>query len=347
MSLKGAVKEHARRLGFPLAGVTTPEPPPHLSTFERWLEAGHHGEMGYLADDRARARRADPSLILPECKSILVLAAPYADPKSAEAFKGPGPTGRVASYAWGDDYHNVFLPKLQELVAFIEEQVGHPVPNRYYTDTGPILERDLAQRAGLGWVGKNTCLINPKHGSYFFLAEIFLGLELEPDPPFTTDHCGTCTRCIEACPTGCIAPDRTIDARRCISYLTIELKDEIPEELRSFLGNWVFGCDVCQMVCPWNRFATQEVDASFAPRPDVPHPNLICELELTPEAFNRKFKGSPVKRAKRRGYLRNVAIAAGNSQSSKAMPTLKNASNDSEPMISEHANWAMEKIKNG
>jgi epoxyqueuosine reductase len=345
MSLKQAIKDQARRLGFTLAGVTTPETPAHLSTFERWLDAGRHGDMGYLADNRARARRADLRLILPECKSILVLAAPYADPKPAEAFEKPAPTGRVAAYAWGEDYHNIFPPKLQELVTFIEDQVGHPVPNRYYTDTGPILERDLAQRAGLGWIGKNTCLINPRHGSYFLLAEILLGIELEPDSPFVTDHCGACTRCIDACPTGCILPDRTIEARRCISYLTIELKDDIPEELRPLLGEWVFGCDVCQMACPWNRFANREVDVSFSPKPDVPRPNLLCELELTPEAFNRKFKNSPVKRAKRRGYLRNVAVALGNSQDIEAIQALEKALEDSESMICEHASWAIENIE--
>ncbi|MBN1453312.1 MAG: tRNA epoxyqueuosine(34) reductase QueG [Anaerolineales bacterium] len=344
MSLKKVVKDQARRLGFTLAGVTTPEPPAHLSTFERWLDAGRHGDMHYLADERARARRGDPRLILPECKSILVLAAPYADPKSAEASERPDPSGRVAAYAWGDDYHNVFPAKLKELVVFIEEQVGHPVPNRYYTDTGPILERDLAQRAGLGWIGKNTCLINPKYGSYFLLAEILLGIELEPDTPLTTDHCGTCARCIEACPTECILPDRTIDARRCISYLTIELKGDIPEELRPLLGNWVFGCDVCQMVCPWNRFATNTFDEAFAPRPDVPRPNLIRELELTPEAFNRKFKNNPVKRAKRRGYLRNVAIALGNSGDKSTIPTLENARKDAEPLVLEHVDWALKNL---
>jgi epoxyqueuosine reductase len=301
--------------------------------------------MHYLADERARTRRADPCLILPECKSILVLAAPYADPKSVEASEKPAPTGRVAAYAWGDDYHNVFPVKLQQLVAFIEEQVGHPVPNRYYADTGPILERDLAQRAGLGWIGKNTCLINPKHGSYFLLAEILLGLELEPDAPFTTDHCGTCTRCIDACPTECILPNRTLDARRCISYLTIELKEDIPEELRPLLGDWVFGCDVCQMVCPWNRFATEMVDEAFSPRNDVPRPNLIRELELTPQAFNRKFKNSPVKRAKRRGYLRNVAVAAGNLGDKGAIPALETAKVDTEPLVREHADWALKKVK--
>jgi len=343
------IKNKARRLGFTLAGVTTPEPPPHLSTFERWLEAGRQGDMGYLANERSRTHRADPCQILPECQSILVLAAPYADPRSAEASEEhvSGPVGRVAAYAWGDDYHDVFIPKLDEMVAFIEGQVGHPVPNRYYTDTGPILERDMAQRAGLGWIGKNTCLINPKQGSYFLLAEILLGIELEPDPPFTTDHCGTCTRCIEACPTACILPDRTIDARRCISYLTIELKDDIPEELRPLLGDWVFGCDVCQMVCPWNRFATNTVGDTFSPMPDVPRPNLIRELELTPEAFNRKFKGSPVKRAKRRGYLRNVALAVGNSGDEKTIPALENAGRDKEPLVREHADWALKKVRQG
>jgi len=322
-----------------------PEPPEHISTFERWLEAGRHGDMHYLADERARTRRADPRQILPECKSILVLAAPYSDPKSAEASKGPDPGGRVAAYAWGDDYHNVFITRLKELVAFIEEQVGHPVPNRYYTDTGPILERDLAQRAGLGWIGKNTCLINPKHGSYFLLAEILLGLELEPDRPLTTDHCGTCTRCIETCPTSCILPDRTLDARRCISYLTIELKDDIPEELRPLLGDWIFGCDICQMVCPWNRFSSESGDEAFSPRPDVPRPNLIRELELTPEAFNHKFKNSPVKRAKRRGYLRNVAVAASNSGDKSIVPALENIADDDESLVRKHADWALKKVK--
>lgn len=345
MFLKQAIKEHARRLGFPLAGITTPEPPPHITTFERWLDAGHHADMRYLADERARARRADPRLILPECKSILALAASYPHPKSAEASKGPDPSGRVAAYAWGDDYHDSLPAKLQALVAFIEEQIGHAIPNRCYTDTGPILERDLAQRAGLGWIGKNTCLINPRHGSYFLLAEILLGLELEPDAPFASDHCGTCTRCIEACPTECILPDRTVDARRCISYLTIELKEDIPIDLRPMLGNWVFGCDVCQIVCPWNRFSAKVVDASFSPRPDVPTPNLIQEMSLSPEAFNRKFNGSPVKRAKRRGYLRSAAVALGNSQNPNAIPALENALEDSEAMVREHAAWAKDKIR--
>ncbi len=251
-NLEQIIKDKARQLGFFLTGVTTPEPPPHYATFENWLAQGHHGTMNYLETDRSRSRRTNPREILPECKSILVLATPYSPSLPMGEGVGVRNRTRIASYARGEDYHNVLPARMKELVQFIEEQVGGPIKNRCYTDTGPILERDLAQRAGIGWIGKNTCLINPKQGSYFLLSEIFLDLALEPDPPFITDHCGTCTRCIEACPTDCILPDRTLDARRCISYLTIELKDDIPTELREKMGDWVFGCDICQMVCPWN-----------------------------------------------------------------------------------------------
>jgi len=335
--LKEEIKAKSRQLGFILAGVTTPEPPPHYSTFENWLARGHHGTMNYLAEARARTRRADPRTILPECRSILVIATPYSP--SSPSRRGIG--GEVASYAWGEDYHDVLPARMQELVQFIEEQVGSPVKNRWYTDTGPILERDLAQRAGLGWIGKNTCLIHPKHGSYFLLSEILLDLDLEPDPPFVTDHCGTCRRCIEACPTDCILPDRTLDASRCISYLTIELKEDIPTELRDKMGNWIFGCDVCQRVCPWNRFAG-EGDPSFGHQ-DPLH-SLTDELVISTQEFNQRFKRSPVKRARRRGYLRNVAVALGNTGDMHVLPVLQNALNDEEPLVREHAKWAIEKI---
>jgi epoxyqueuosine reductase len=290
--------------------------------------------MRYLASARALERRADPREILPECESILVLGMRYSP---AEAAPSPGeaasaPRGRVASYAWGEDYHEVIPPRLQALVAFLEAEAGHPIPNRWYTDTGPLLERDLAQRAGLGWVGKNAMLINPRLGSYLILAEVLLGIPLEPDPPFATDHCGTCTRCVDACPTHAILPNRTIDANRCLSYLTIENKGAIPAALRVPVGNWVFGCDVCQMVCPWNRRAPVEGDPAFAPRPEVPRPLLTAELRLTPQAFNRKFKGSPIKRAKRRGYLRNIAIALGNVGTPADLPALEQALRDPEPL---------------
>ncbi|HTP02551.1 MAG TPA: tRNA epoxyqueuosine(34) reductase QueG [Anaerolineales bacterium] len=339
--LKQLILQEARRLGFVLAGVTTPEPPPHLSTFESWLAQKRNATMEYLAAEQARARRADPRLILPGCRSILALAVPYSKPTGTAA---SGARGRVAAYAWGDDYHDVLPKRLQALVRFIEAQVGHPVGNRWYTDTGPILERDLAQRAGIGWIGKNTCLIHPKHGSYFLLAEILLDLDLEPDTPFSTDHCGTCTRCIEACPTDCILPDRTLDAGRCISYLTIERKDGIPAELRTQMGDWIFGCDICQAVCPWNRFAEAEGDPAFRGEAATRQPELISELRITPAEFNSRFKHSPIRRAKRRGYLRNLAVALGNTGSRESLPALEELANDAEPLVREHAAWAMGQI---
>lgn len=340
------VKDKARNLGFALVGVTTPEPPPHLDVYQRWLGQGRQGVMGYLARPDAVARRSDPRAILPECQSILVLGIPYGNPESQTHPVSAGPQGRVAAYAWGDDYHEVLKPRLRALAEFIEEAAGQPVPNRWYTDTGPILERELAQRAGLGWIGKNTMLINPDHGSYYLLAEILLGIELETDEAITTDYCGTCTRCIEACPTDCILPDRTLDASRCISYLTIELKDDIPEELRPQMGEWVFGCDVCQVVCPWNeRFAADEGEPLFGPRTGLPWVDLGQELPLSQEEFSRKFKGSPVKRAKRRGYLRNVAVALGNAGEAGSLPALADCLlHEEEPLVRRHAAWAVGQI---
>jgi epoxyqueuosine reductase len=347
--LKQSIKDKARQLGFTLAGVTTPEPPPHLTAFESWLNSGMHGTMKYLSDGKSRLRRADPKLILSECKSILVLATPYPSAAGQSlrrgiAARGEGEIiGRVASYALGEDYHEVIPARLQAIVSFIEGRLGRSLPNRTYTDTGPILERDLAQRAGLGWIGRNTCLINPNAGSYFLLAEILLGIELEPDPSFAADHCGTCTRCLDACPTECILPERTIDARRCISYLTIELKDEIPPDLRPQMQDWVFGCDVCQMVCPWNRFAEEAGDPAF--QQAIPPPFLTLDLGLSPGEFNQRFKRSPVKRARRRGYRRNVAVALGNLADERALPALERSLDDPELMVREHVAWAIDRIK--
>ena len=341
MPLTQAVKNEARRLGFPLAGITTPEPPLHWPAYVHWLSMGRHGSMDYLTDPR----RADPRLALPGCRSILVLAVSYPDPGPAAKTKFAYPTGAVAAYAWGRDYHLVLPERLKTLASFIEGQVGSPVPHRWHTDTGPIMERDLAQRAGLGWIGKNTCLIHPKIGSYFLLAEILLGIELEPDVPFSADRCESCTRCITACPTGCILSDRTLDARRCLSYLTIENKKEIPPDLRPLMGNQVFGCDICQQVCPWNRFANPEHDPAFNAHPGLPNPDLRVELALNPQEFNRKFKGSPVLRSKRRGYLRNVAVALGNSGDKTALPVLEMVVQNNEALIGEHAGWALEQIQ--
>jgi epoxyqueuosine reductase len=375
MSLTGSVKAEAQRLGFQLAGVTTPAPPSHLNVFEAWLRAGRHGEMDYLAKEPARQRRGDPRQILPECRSILVLGMRY---PAEERFYEDSPeqkhpaerTGRIAAYARQVDYHLVLPEKLKALVAFIENQVGHPVPNRWYTDTGPVLERDLAQRAGLGWIGKNTCLIHPDQGSYLLLAEILLGIELDPDPPFLPDRCGSCTRCLDACPTQCILPDRTIDARRCISYLTIELRGPIPTDLRTFMGDWVFGCDVCQEVCPWNQHADfvegrpSQESRSVEPIQDLGwfedsapgvgeevrsrRVELVAGLALTPQEFNRQFKRSPLKRAKRRGYLRNVAVALGNQAAgtgdAESVQALSGALQDHEPLVRGHAAWALGQV---
>ena len=336
-TLASKIKAEAVKQGFILAGITTPEKPPHITTYESWLDAGRHASMQYLDTERARTHRADPSLILPECESILVLAYPYPSHASPPPQAGEG---IIASYAWNDDYHLTLKEKLHNIVTFIEAEIGHPVANRWYTDTGPILERDLAQRAGLGWAGKNTCIITPEVGSYFFLAEILLGIELPADPPFTSDHCGTCTRCIDACPTQAILPNHTLDANLCISYLTIENKGEIAEELRPKLGNLIFGCDICQDVCPWNRFAKPLNEYTIDP-----NPNLITELFLSPQEFNKKFKNNPVKRAKRRGYLRNVAIALGNEGDPTAIPALEKALKDIEPLVRDHARWALDRIK--
>ena len=344
--LAQALKQYARQLGFTLAGITNPQSPQHFDVFQNWLNAGQHAQMTYLADQTAIERRADPRLILPECQSILVLAIPYSNPETLSPLNGPPPYGKVAAYAWGADYHLVLPERLKALVSFLEAQVGHTIPNRWYTDTGPILERDLAMQAGLGWIGKNTCLINPQAGSYFLLAEILLGLDLPTDQPFTSDHCGSCTRCIDACPTDCILPNRTIDARRCISYLTIENKAEIPTDLRPLMGAWVFGCDICQTVCPWNiRFAEAAGDPAFTAQANVPHPSLVDDLQLSPQAFNQKFKDSPLKRAKQRGYLRNLAVAAANSGQMITLPVLKSAAQDEESIVREHAEWAIHQLE--
>jgi epoxyqueuosine reductase len=348
-SFEQSIKDEARRLGFLLAGVTTPEPPQHASVFETWLSQGRHGSMNYLATDRSRRCRADPSQVMPECRSIIVLAAPYSKPGSVQSAITPGHDGpvrgRVASYAWGRDYHKELLKRLRAIVAFIAQHFGRPVSAHCYTDTGPILERDLAQRAGLGWIGKNTCLINPRLGTYLLLAEILLDADLVPDSTVHTDHCGTCTRCMDACPTACILPGRTIDASRCISYLTIELKGAIPIELRPKMTNWIFGCDLCQMVCPWNRFAPLSGDEAFGSHEGSPNLPLLRQMELTLEEFGQQFKGTPIARASHVGYLRNVIVAAGNTAGSEAIRPLHTFAKQDSLLLKEHAHWAIQQIR--
>ena len=337
--LTAFVKAPALQPGFDLGGVTGPEPPAHLEAYSRWLSQGRHGEMGYLATPRARERREDPRNILPECRSILVVGANYLPPGHGEAARG------VAAYAVGQDYHKVLPRRLRILLDRLEAHWGRSIAHRIYTDTGPLLERELAQRAGLGWIGKNTCLIHPRHGSYFFLAEALLNLELVPDPPFISDHCGSCTRCLEACPTQCILPDRTLQADRCISYLTIEVKGDIPIELRSPVGGWLFGCDVCQQVCPWNlRFAQPTTDLAFQPLPWMQMAGLKDFLLLDASTYRQELRDSPLKRPRRSGLLRNAAVAAGNQMDTSLIPALRTLLEEPEPKVRAHAAWALGRI---
>jgi epoxyqueuosine reductase len=342
MKLVDEIKNALRQSGFVLVGLTQPLPPPHLLTYYRWLDEGRQAGMTYLATEVARAKRADPRLVFPGVQTILVVGLPYGGSKP-EAPTPPGEiSGRIASYAWGRDYHDLIPPRLTSVMS----SFFRPEQFRVYSDTGPILERDYALQAGLGWIGKNTCLIHPRHGSYFLLGIALLEAVLQPDPPFAADRCGSCRRCIEACPTGCILPDRTIDSNRCISYLTIEHKGPIPGQLRPLLGDWVFGCDICQAVCPWNgRFADLPADPQLAIPAESSRPHLTEELKLTPEQFNQKYHGTPLLRAKRRGYLRNVAVALGNQPDPRSVPALAQAvTGDAESLVRGHAAWALGQI---
>ncbi len=335
------IKEKAGLLGFPLVGVASPEPPDHLDFFQDWLDAGYQASMEWIGSERSRERRSNPLAILPACQSILVLGSPYPAPRGN--VKG----GNIAAYALNQDYHTVLEKNLAELMKAIEEWVGEPVPNRWYVDTGPVLEKEFGMRAGLGWIGKNTTLINREIGSYFLIAEILLGVDLVPDPSTIEALCGSCTRCLDTCPTGALVAPYTLDANRCISYLTIEHRGEIPEDLRGRMGDWIFGCDICQIVCPWNKPGKESplILDELKPREELLEIDLIQDLELDQAAFSAKFKGSPIKRTKRRGYLRNIAIALGNRGDPDALPALEQAEKEPEILIRSHAAWAMEIIK--
>lgn len=342
-ALKQRLRQRAHQLGFELFGVTTPDQPDHVAVYEHWLGQQRHGTMAYLATERARQARSDPRRLLPECRAILVLGMNYLPQDLAPAEREQA---RVAAYAAGDDYHLVIPQRLRLLMEDLENWLGHPVPHRIYTDTGPILERELAQRAGLGWIGKNTCLINPQRGSYFFLAEVLLGVELEPDPPITVDHCGSCNLCLEACPTECILPDRTLDANRCISYLTIELRGHLSATQRQSVGDWIFGCDICQQVCPWNqRFAQPSDEPAFQTRPFLAQADLEDFLSLDTPSYQQLLRRSPLKRAKRQGLVRNAAAAAGNRRQLSTVPTLIEVlRQDESPEVRAAAAWALAQI---
>jgi epoxyqueuosine reductase len=335
------IKAHAHGLGFSLVGITTPDPPPHVDVYRGWINADRHASMAYLARLDAIVKRADPLAVLPECQAIVVTGTVY-NPTVQDFSSG----FQVAAYAQGEDYHHVLVERLRELVSEMEKQVGKSLQYRIYADTGPLLERELAQRAGLGWIGKNTCLIHPTLGSNLLLAELLLDYPIEPDQPFTADRCGSCTRCIDACPTNCILPNRTIDAGHCISYLTIEHKGTIPPTLRSGVGDWIFGCDICQQVCPWNiRFAQHTGDQAFMPTPFLQSSALSNFLRLSPDHWRKSLRGSPLERPRRKGLVRNAAIVAGNQAGEEWIDDLAYVlRNDPEPTPRAHAAWALKQI---
>ena len=346
--VKARLVEFTRKLGFDSCRVAACSPPPHANEFDDWLSAGEHGEMEYMA--RGDEKRRDPQKILPGAKSVIVLALNYfqgdSEPERRLTAAETAATteekarGRIARYAWGDDYHDVIAAKLDKIDIFLREFGGQ---QKCYVDTGPILERDHAARAGIGWHGKSTMLIDEKLGTWFFLAEILTTLPLPADEP-ARDRCGTCTRCITACPTGAITAPHKLDARRCISYLTIELKSSIPLELRPLIGDRIFGCDDCLDACPWNRFAQVSHESAFAARRSTTAFSLRDYLALNEAEFRNLFRDSPIKRIKRRGFLRNVCVALGNVGTSDDLPALRNVALDSEPLVAEHAAWAIEQI---
>jgi epoxyqueuosine reductase len=330
-ALSTLIKGQAVGMGFDLAGIATLGPAETAGAFEYWLARGYAGEMDYLP--RGAEKRRDTRLPFPGAVSAIVVALNYG---------GTSPSGPIARYARGNDYHDVMWKKLDSLLEWIDDYVGRPVRGKSYVDTGPILERDLARQAGLGWFGKNTNLINPEIGSFFFIGSLLLDLELEPDTPFEADRCGTCTRCLDACPTQALVEPRVLDATRCISYLTIESRGPIPEELRESIGTLAYGCDICQDVCPWNvSFARELTEPALAPRSEMESPDLTELMRMSPERWREFSRGSAIKRAKRSGFRRNIAVALGNSGSAEAIPSLTEALSDEEPLVREHAAYAL------
>jgi epoxyqueuosine reductase len=285
--------------------------------------------------ERNKARRMDPQQVLPGARSVIVLGMNY-----WQGQQNPKPhAGRIARYAWGDDYHDLIEQRLRTLDQWLATQGG---AQKCYVDTGPVLERDFAALAGAGWHGKSTMLISQQLGTWFFLAEILTTLDLPADEP-ARDHCGSCTRCITACPTGAIDAPHHLDARRCISYLTIELKGSIPVEFRPLIGDRIYGCDDCLTACPWNRFARASRETAFAAR-EASRMTLVELLALGDDQFRSLFRNSPIKRIKRRALLRNVCVALGNTGAPEDLPALKRAAHDPEPLIREHAEWAIARI---
>lgn len=326
--LEAELKAEALRLGFPAARIARIAEAEHAREYRAWLSAGRHGEMAYMA--KAPERREHPARLFNGALSAVIVAMP----------QPPGQPGPISRYARSEDYHEAMWSRLNALLRFVQERL--PDANgKGCVDSAPVLERDFAASAGLGWIGKNTCLITPRVGSFYFIGELLLDIPLEPDPPIG-QHCGTCRRCLDSCPTGAFVGPYELDARRCISYLTIELKGPIPRDLRPLMGTMIFGCDICQDVCPHNNWPSLESPLSV--RNDLETPDLVELLSLDETGFRERFKGTPIMRTKRRGLLRNVCVALGNAGDPSAIPILEIALKDAEPLIRGHAAWALDRL---
>ena len=369
-SLESGIKEQAHALGFELVGIAPATPADGFDRMREWLDQGYAGEMNYM-HRQADARR-HPESILPEVRSVVMVGMNYkpvasgqcpgvqnedretrrqgdkeketAHPFSLSPCLPVSSSGLVARYARGEDYHHVLWKKLNRLLEWIQGEVPG-CTGRGVVDTAPLLERDFARRAGLGWFGKNTMLLDKRLGSYFFLGGLLLDVPLQTDRPHESSHCGTCTACLDACPTQAFTEPGVLDSRRCISYLTIELHGPIPENLREPMGDWLFGCDICQEVCPWNRKSPPGLEPALQARPDLTSIDLLQLLTLSEEQFRHRFRGTALMRTKRQGLLRNAAIVLGNQGNPSALPTLRKALADSDPVIQEAAQWAIEKIQ--
>jgi epoxyqueuosine reductase len=333
------IKAHAHTLGFALAGIAPATEADGFARLQEWLARGYAGEMAYM-ERHADARR-HPAAVLPEVRSVVMVGMEYGSQAACglaadfQSLSRKRLTGKIARYAKGPDYHDVLRERLNSLLTWVQSEFPG-VRGRGVVDTAPLLERDFARRAGLGWIGKNTMLINKHRGSYFFLGALLLDMDLEPDPPHVADHCGTCTACLDACPTDAFAGPGWLDARKCISYLTIELRSPVPTELQPGVGDWLFGCDVCQEVCPWNRKDTSEPETLDAAE----------LLSLTEAAFRERYRGTALARTKRRGLLRNAALVLGNTGDERALPALRTALDDAEPLVRDAAEWAIARIEN-